>query len=92
MNPEAESQIPLLPVYGSSEVLSDTPAIMSHRPKFFKLTDFTVHIPSSNRPNSDQLRLSRWGTVEFKVYYAIALVVIPIMVWIPVSLSSRMFQ
>lgn len=97
MNPEAERQIPLLPVHNSSETRVDTPIVMQYRPKTFKLTDLTVNIPSSNRQSlnrssGDQQSLSRWWTVEFKIYYAIALVVIPIMIWIPISLSSRMFQ
>ena len=56
------------------------------------LTGLTVDIPSSKRPltSSDEKRpAARWSSLEFKVYYAIACIVIPIMVWIPVSLSSR---
>jgi len=56
------------------------------------LTGLTVDIPSSKRPltSPDEKRpAARWSSVEFKIYYAIACIVIPIMVWIPVSLSSR---
>ncbi|EKM77954.1 hypothetical protein AGABI1DRAFT_121631 [Agaricus bisporus var. burnettii JB137-S8] len=62
----------------------------------FKLTDVTVNIPSSKRrplvsegtTSEENLASSRWSTIEFKIYYAVALIIIPVMVWIPVSLSS----
>ncbi|KAF9450468.1 glycerol transporter [Macrolepiota fuliginosa MF-IS2] len=70
---------------------------MHRRPTNFKLTDLTVNIPSSNRQalttststSSKQLAQPRWNTLEFKVYYAVVLLVLPIMIWIPVSLSSK---
>jgi protein-cysteine N-palmitoyltransferase HHAT len=51
----------------------------------------TVHIPSSTRrPGPEQaVSAPRWFTLEFYSYYVAALIVIPIMVWIPVRLSSR---
>lgn len=52
----------------------------------------TVDIPSSNRvPRSDNARSpppSRWKTPEFAFYYAAALIVIPLMIWVPIDLSS----
>lgn len=59
----------------------------------FKVTDLTVNIPSSllNTSASTSERRpapSRWGTLEFKIYYLVFMVVVPIMIWIPVSLSS----
>lgn len=53
------------------------------------LTGLTVDIPSSTSKRPDEKRpAARWSSLEFKVYYALACIVIPIMVWIPVSLSS----
>ncbi|EDR04007.1 uncharacterized protein LACBIDRAFT_191382 [Laccaria bicolor S238N-H82] len=53
------------------------------------LTGLTVDIPSSTSKRPDEKRpAARWSSFEFKVYYALACIVIPIMVWIPVSLSS----
>ncbi|KXN84378.1 Glycerol uptake protein 1 [Leucoagaricus sp. SymC.cos] len=65
-------------------------------PNGFQVVDLTVNIPSSVRyslssvplENGKQPAPSRWGTLEFKVYYLVFLVVVPIMAWIPVSLSS----
>ncbi|KAF7773455.1 hypothetical protein Agabi119p4_5622 [Agaricus bisporus var. burnettii] len=98
MNPEAETQIPLLPIH-SNKVLEEASQTMGrnvpHRSSF-KLTDVTVNIPSSKRrplvsegtTSEENLAPSRWSTIEFKIYYAVALIIIPVMVWIPVSLSS----
>lgn len=98
MSPEAETQIPLLPIH-SNKVLEEASQTMGrnvpHRSSF-KLTDVTVNIPSSKRrplvsegtTSEENLAPSRWSTIEFKIYYAVALIIIPVMVWIPVSLSS----
>ncbi|EIN03983.1 MBOAT-domain-containing protein [Punctularia strigosozonata HHB-11173 SS5] len=50
----------------------------------------TVGIPSSYRkvPAEDTRPPSRWTTPEFVLYYVMAAVVIPVMVWIPTTLSS----
>ncbi|KAK1230552.1 glycerol transporter [Marasmius sp. AFHP31] len=60
--------------------------------KRMKLVDLTVDIPSSSRttsiPNEAARSPSRWRSLEFKVYYVVAALVVPIMVWIPVSISS----
>jgi hypothetical protein len=54
------------------------------------ITALTVDIPSSNhRRRSDETRpSSRWKTPEFALYYAAFLTVVPIMIWVPVNLSS----
>lgn len=57
--------------------------------KSMGLISLTVEIPSTRRPTSEKRPPPRWGTLEFKLYYVIACVVIPIMIWVPVSLSSR---
>ncbi|KAF9475454.1 MBOAT-domain-containing protein [Pholiota conissans] len=52
----------------------------------------TVHIPSAFRANAAGRTglgtTPRWSTLEFKVYYVVALVALPLMAWIPISLSS----
>jgi len=98
MTPESETQIPLLPVYNNkiSEEDSQTMGANVPGPSTFKLTDITVNIPSARRRpiasevavNEEQPAPSRWATLEFKAYYVVALVIIPIMAWIPISLSS----
>ncbi|KAK7036422.1 glycerol transporter [Paramarasmius palmivorus] len=61
-------------------------------PKHMRLVDFTVEIPSSARttslPNEGAKNPSRWRTPEFRFYYVVAAVVIPVMIWIPVTLSD----
>lgn len=54
------------------------------------ITALTVDIPSSNRgPRSEETRPpSRWKTPEFAFYYVVFLTVVPIMIWVPVDLSS----
>ncbi len=55
----------------------------------------TVHIPSAFRPNAARAKLgdarsvSRLASIEFRVYYVVAALAIPAMVWIPMSLSDR---
>ncbi|KJA25037.1 hypothetical protein HYPSUDRAFT_135165 [Hypholoma sublateritium FD-334 SS-4] len=54
----------------------------------------TVHIPSAFRPNAAKAKLgdaesvSRLGTIEFRIYYVVVAVAIPVMVWIPMTLSD----
>jgi hypothetical protein len=54
------------------------------------ITVLTVDIPSSKRgPPSDETRPHpRWKTPEFAFYYAVFLIAVPIMIWVPVDLSS----
>lgn len=58
------------------------------------ITDLTVKIPSSSRstsiPSESSRKPSRWGTVEFKFYYVILCLALPLMIWIPITLSDRM--
>lgn len=55
----------------------------------------TVPIPSAFRPNAAKAKLgdsksvSRLGTIEFRIYYVVVAVAIPVMVWIPMTLSDR---
>ena len=55
----------------------------------------TVHISSSFHQKMSRnvgVSASRWSTAEFKFYYMVALFVIPLMIWIPMSLSLRNFS
>lgn len=54
-----------------------------------------VHSPTYPLENtalhSVKMSPSRWRTTEFRLYYVSAIFVIPLMTWIPVSLSLRKF-
>ncbi|WWC91046.1 uncharacterized protein L201_005986 [Kwoniella dendrophila CBS 6074] len=63
------------------------------------ITDFTITIPGSkvdsikNSSNNDsdsydETSLPRWSTPEFRFYTLIFILVVPLMVWIPIRLSS----
>lgn len=56
------------------------------------ITDLTVEIPSTTRttsnPGENSQKQSRWGTLEFTLYYIVLCVVVPLMIWIPVTLSN----
>lgn len=53
------------------------------------LTRLTVDIPSSYKPQveNEPHPLPRWRTPEFIAYIIIVCIVVPIMIWIPISLS-----
>jgi protein-cysteine N-palmitoyltransferase HHAT len=51
----------------------------------------TVDVPTSSQPLGESRSLPRWSTPEFIFYFITAVVVIPIMVWIPISLSSSAY-
>jgi len=102
MIPQPESDIPLLPIHDSKIPEESSKTMRANVPRWspFRLTDITVNIPSSKkRPlapevtvSEEQRAPSRWATLEFKAYYVVALVVIPIMVWIPISISSGSYS
>ena len=56
------------------------------------ITRLTVNIPSSNRsPHTavEETRSpSRWKSLEFTFYYVVFLIVMPVMIWVTVDLSS----
>lgn len=57
------------------------------------VTRLTVHIPSSTRTKSTGIRKPtqpRWKTPEFFLYGLVFCTVVPIMIWIPIRLSSGM--
>ncbi|KAG6915954.1 hypothetical protein DXG01_009176 [Tephrocybe rancida] len=54
------------------------------------LTDLTVDIPESHRvpKNAPETKpKARWKAFEFRIYTAVACVMIPVMAWVPISLS-----
>lgn len=69
------------------ELDAPPPQPVDQRKGILKLT---VHIPSSGKPASVERKhpAPRWFTPEFLFYYVAAVIVIPIMVWIPIRLSS----
>jgi hypothetical protein len=57
------------------------------------ITDLTISIPNSSARPEVETTPPRWNTLEFKVYGLVFLIVVPIMVYIPISLSSsRSYQ
>ena len=59
-----------------------------NRKEASRIVKLTVDIPSSHQPRTTDTT-PRWKTPEFFFYYVVFIVVIPVMVWIPVTLSSR---
>jgi hypothetical protein len=51
----------------------------------------TVEVPASAPPAGARAMPARWRTPEFLFYYVCAVVVIPLMVWVPWRLSSRAY-
>ncbi|EIW57931.1 MBOAT-domain-containing protein [Trametes versicolor FP-101664 SS1] len=66
----------------------DSPELPPPEPK--GLARLTVTIPSSYSPQVKVAPhpLPRWRTPEFMVYYVVFVLVVPMMAWIPYSLSS----
>lgn len=53
------------------------------------ITRLTVDVPSYDAPPNAKARPSpRWRTPEFMVYAVVFAAALPVMVWIPVALSS----
>lgn len=55
------------------------------------ITSLTIDIPTSSRIPNEPRPPPRWKTPEFIFYYVVALFAIPLMVWVPIHLSSRMW-
>ena len=55
------------------------------------IVKLTIDIPSSHRPQvaAESHPPPRWRTPEFIFYGVVFCVVVPMLVWIPVGLSSR---
>jgi protein-cysteine N-palmitoyltransferase HHAT len=57
------------------------------------ITRLTVDIPSSRVEKSNSRAshpLARWRTPEFIFYEIMFVLVVPLLIWVPVSLSQRM--
>lgn len=53
------------------------------------ITDFTIRIPGFNRSvDGSEPGPSRWKTKEFRFYYLVFAIVVPMMMRIPARLSS----
>lgn len=89
----AEGSTYTLPIYSpaiqTTNKTQDTPK--PH--KMMNLVDLTAStsIVASEKPstrNAAPVKPPLWRTTEFYIYYGVAAVVIPIMCWIPMSVSS----
>lgn len=52
------------------------------------VAQLTVHIPEAAARTPPPASRSRWSTLEFRLYALVFAVVVPLMVWVPISLSS----
>ncbi|KAJ9110167.1 hypothetical protein QFC20_003019 [Naganishia adeliensis] len=53
------------------------------------VAQLTVHIPDAAARTPPPTSRSRWSTLEFRLYALAFAVVVPLMVWVPISLSSE---
>lgn len=68
-------------------------ALESSTKRHFSLVDLTVDIPSTSQaPSSltERKNAARWKTLEFKFYWIALALALPLMIWVPMSLSTRM--
>ncbi|KAJ7087379.1 MBOAT, membrane-bound O-acyltransferase family-domain-containing protein [Mycena crocata] len=59
--------------------------------KHMRLIDLTVHIPATSRtpaPPQEYEHPARWKTIEYRIYAVFIFIIVLIMGWIPISLSS----
>ncbi|KAJ7930114.1 glycerol transporter [Mycena leptocephala] len=56
--------------------------------KHMRLIDLTVHIPGQYRALPQEPAPSRWKTIEFRIYAVFIFIIVLIMGWIPITLSS----
>jgi hypothetical protein len=56
------------------------------------ITALTIDIPASGRITNESRPPPRWKTPEFIFYYVVALFVLPLMAWVPIRLSSRVYD
>lgn len=53
------------------------------------VAQLTVHIPEAAARTQPATSRSRWSTLEFRLYALVFALVVPLMVWVPISLSDR---
>ncbi|KAJ7368674.1 MBOAT, membrane-bound O-acyltransferase family-domain-containing protein [Mycena albidolilacea] len=53
-----------------------------------RLIDLTVHIPDRSRALPQEPAPSRWRTAEFRIYAVFIFIIVLVMGWIPITLSS----
>ncbi|KAJ7129335.1 MBOAT, membrane-bound O-acyltransferase family-domain-containing protein [Mycena epipterygia] len=61
------------------------------QPKHMRLVDLTVHIPATSRSRAlsqDTEKPARWKTIEFRIYAVFIFIIVLVMAWIPIALSS----
>lgn len=87
MPTDLRSTIPLVPPFGLEEEVGKE---KNHR----GFTTLTVDIPDASKVQRTDAPRPRplWRTPEFLFYYLVAAVIIPLMVWVPMNLSSRALQ
>jgi D-alanyl-lipoteichoic acid acyltransferase DltB (MBOAT superfamily) len=68
----------------------DSEEIPYHPSQHISITDLTVNIPFTSRTTSvpKQNNPSRWNTLEFKFYYVVLFCALPLMIWIPTTVSN----
>lgn len=84
-----------------SDLRSDSrparPALHPEAPSGW-LTNLTVDVPASRVGTRTDIgtvpekHKSRWGTLEFKLYGAAFVIVLPMMIWVPMRLSSCLWS
>lgn len=76
-----------MPTHQDKSGASST-AVDHSQPHKASITDFTITVPGSERKSTDEPPKPRWSTPEFYFYYLLFAIVVPIMIYIPIRLSS----
>jgi hypothetical protein len=78
---------PAIPVENILAV-SETPTPAKSTPARKGILHLTVDVPAGSPGKDTHVSLPRWFTPEFYLYYVMAVVIIPLMVWVPWKFSS----
>ncbi|WVQ81401.1 hypothetical protein IAT38_003525 [Cryptococcus sp. DSM 104549] len=88
LRPTSSSNTPkMMPTHThTSAQVPSPPRLERNKPS---VTDFTISIPGSNARTvvGEEPAPPRWQTLEFRLYAAAFVVVVPLMVWLPMRLS-----
>lgn len=82
----------MMPTHNDKSGASPTAVHQRSQPHKANIIDFTITVPGSERKSTDEPPKPRWWTPEFYFYYVIFLIVVPIMIYIPIKLSSCRFR